>query len=85
MVTHFKVKDLQKKAIIKLSELVNSSEPQIFKESIFPKIFDETAMEGYTEATESYTSMFENSKKYNAIMSVLCNAIYRDLRAQNRI
>ena len=68
----------------KLSELAVSSDPQIFKESIFPKIFEEAAMESYTESEGSYQSLFENKNKFNAIMSALGAALYNDFRKQAR-
>ena len=62
----------------KLSELANTSDPQIFKESVFPKIFEETALESYNEHEESYQSLFENKNKFNAFMSALGAALYSE-------
>ncbi|MBQ8373566.1 MAG: hypothetical protein IJX35_04550 [Candidatus Methanomethylophilaceae archaeon] len=53
---------------------------QIFRESIFPKIFDNAAQESYIESTETFTSLFENKEKYNAVMNALSEIIYRDIR-----
>lgn len=42
---------------------------QIFVERIFPKAFGDAALESYTESQDTYTSLFEDQNKYNAIMS----------------
>ena len=40
-------------------------------------------MSSYTESQESFSSLFEDKAKYNAIMSVLAGIIYRELRASS--
>jgi len=70
----------------KLKKMAQSSEPQIFIESIFPKAFGTAAQDGYIEAQESYQSLFEDTAKYNAIMSALAEVVYREMRKKgNRI
>ncbi|MCR4819165.1 MAG: DEAD/DEAH box helicase family protein [Fretibacterium sp.] len=64
----------------KLQNMARTSDPKIFEESIFPKIFGTTAQESYIEAEETYKSMFEDTAKYNAIMRALCAIIYREAR-----
>ena len=64
----------------KLKKMAQSSDPQIFVESIFPKAFGTAAQDGYMQAQESYQSLFEDTAKYNAIMSALAEVIYREMR-----
>lgn len=64
----------------KLAKDAASSDPQIFTESIFPKVFSEAAQDSYMEEQEAYSSLFEDKHKYNAIMSALAEIIYRELR-----
>lgn len=64
----------------KLQGMAKSSDPQIFTESIFPKVFNDAALESYTESQDTYTSLFEDQSKYNAIMSALAEIIYREIR-----
>ncbi len=64
----------------KLQAMAQSSGPQIFRESIFPKAFGTAAQDSYMEATDTYTSLFEDQVKYNAIMNALGAIIYRDMR-----
>ena len=64
----------------KISELAVSSDPQIFKESVFPKIFEATALGSYNESSDSYQSLFENKNKFNAFMSALGAALYSEFR-----
>ena len=64
----------------KLMGAAATSDPVIFTESIFPSAFGDAAMEGYTESQESYSALFADSAKYNAIMSVLAGMVYREMR-----
>ncbi|MCD7750366.1 MAG: hypothetical protein LUI10_01265 [Lachnospiraceae bacterium] len=64
----------------KLATIAKTSDPQIFTESIFPKAFNDAAMESYAESQDTYTSLFEDQGKYNAIMSTLAEVIYREMR-----
>ncbi len=64
----------------RLRKIARSSEPQIFRNSQFPKFFEETAQEAYTESTERFTKMFEDRAKYLAIMNAVGSAIYRECR-----
>ena len=64
----------------RLFSMAKSSDPQIFTESIFPKAFDDAALESYTESQDTYTSLFEDRNKYNAIMGALAEVIYREMR-----
>lgn len=66
----------------KLKKMAQSSDPQIFVESIFPKAFGAAAQDGYVEAQEAYQSLFEDTAKYNAIMSALAEVIYREMRTK---
>ena len=43
----------------------------VFENSILPKVFDEAARKAYVENTESFTSLFEDSAKYKAMMSAI--------------
>lgn len=64
----------------KLAKFAKTSDLQIFVESIFPKAFGEAAQDSYMESQDTYTSLFEDSSKYNAIMSALTDIIYRGIR-----
>lgn len=64
----------------KLANMAKSSDPQIFAESIFPKVFSDAAQDSYMESQDTYTSLFEDQNKYNAIMNALATIIYREAR-----
>lgn len=68
----------------KLISSARTSEPKIFTESIFPTAFSEAAMEGYQESQESYTALFEDKTKYDAIMAALAGIIYREMRSKDK-
>lgn len=65
----------------KLANSAKTTDPRVFTESIFPAAFGKAAMDSYTESQDSYTSLFEDKTKYNAIMNALAGVIYRELRA----
>ena len=64
----------------KLAKLARSSDPQIFTESIFPKAFDTAAQNSYLEAQDTFSSLFEDTSKYKAIMSALAEWLYGEFR-----
>lgn len=64
----------------KLTNMALSSDPQIFAESIFPQAFNTAAQNSYMESQETYTSLFEDQSKYNAIMNTLAEMLYREMR-----
>ncbi|MBQ7265318.1 MAG: type I restriction endonuclease subunit R [Firmicutes bacterium] len=64
----------------KLQTMAKTSDPQIFAESIFPKAFGTAAQDSYMEAQDTYTSLFADQAKYNAIMHALGSMIYREMR-----
>lgn len=65
----------------KLMKMAETSEPKIFNETIFPKAFGTAAQESYLESQETYETLFEDKSKYDAIMNVLAEAIYKEARA----
>ena len=64
----------------KLASLAKTTDHQIFKESIFPKMFESAAHDSFNESMETFASLFEDSEKYNAMMNALAEALYRDIR-----
>lgn len=64
----------------KAMNLARTSDPKIFCEAQFPKIFEDVAQEGYMESEEAYTSIFQDAKKYNVMMGVLADIILREAR-----
>lgn len=44
---------------------------QVFESCLLPKVFDEEARRAYVENTDSFTSLFEDSEKYRAMMSAI--------------
>lgn len=68
----------------KLQNMARTSDPQIFAESIFPKAFGTAAQDSYMESQETYTSLFEDQAKYNAIMRALGDILYREMRKNNQ-
>ena len=67
----------------KLKDSARTTDPRIFTESIFPNAFGNVAMESYMESQESYSSLFEDQAKYNAVMSALAGMVYREMQSGN--
>lgn len=64
----------------RLAKMAKTSDPQIFADAIFPKAFADVAQESFMESQETYTSLFEDKTKYDTIMQVLAEYIYREMR-----
>ena len=64
----------------KLQSMAKTGDPKIFLESNFPKVFRDTALDSYMESQETYTTLFEDQAKYNAIMHALGSILYREMR-----
>ena len=64
----------------KLMNSAGTTDPVIFTESIFPQAFSDAAQDSYMESQETYSSLFEDQSKYNAIMSTLADILYREMR-----
>ena len=64
----------------KLANMAASSDPQIFAESVFPQAFNDAAMDSYMESQDTYSSLFEDQSKYNAVMNALADVLYREMR-----
>lgn len=62
----------------RLAKNAQTSDLQLFAESIFPKVFNDVAQESYAEQTEAFTSLFEERAKYKAIMAVLAEMLYKE-------
>ena len=64
----------------RLRDLVRTSDPQIFAESTFPKVFDTAAQDSYIESQDTFMSLFEDQAKYNATIRALGAILYREMR-----
>lgn len=60
--------------------MAKTTAPQIFTDAVFPKAFSDVAQESYMESQEAYTSLFQDKTKYDTIMQVLAEFIYREMR-----
>ena len=64
----------------KLKAAAQTSDPKIFAESVFPKVFDQVATDSYMDAQDAYTGLFEDKAKYKAFMGVMAEMMYRFFR-----
>ncbi len=63
----------------KLKNVAKNNDAHMFSESMFTSYFDTAALNGYTEAQQSYASLFEDHAKYSAVKSALASIIYTEL------
>ena len=54
-----------------VADTIRRDGKQVFESSLLPKVFDEEARRAYVENTDSFTSLFEDSEKYRAMMSAI--------------
>lgn len=64
----------------KLAKSARTTDPQIFMSTVFPQAFEKTAQESYIEAQGTYESLFKDKNKYETIMYVLAEMLYREMR-----
>lgn len=64
----------------KLIKAAKTDGRQIFEKNIFPQLFDDAAQEAYVESTETYTKLFEDARKYHAIMDALAQAMFDEMK-----
>ena len=64
--------------------MAKTSDLQIFKESLFPNIFGQTAYDSYIESQETYANLFEDQAKYNAVMHALCSIVYHEMQVNTQ-
>ena len=62
----------------KLLQSAKNSDYKIFSESVFPKAFNAAAMTSYTESRDTYKTLFENKEKYDSIMAVLADMLFKE-------
>ena len=61
-----------------MKKIQQAKDKQIFLSSIFPKIFDEAAAESYQESQETFSKLFEDSEKYEAIMTAIGEMLFAE-------
>lgn len=62
----------------KLLQSAKNSDYKIFSESVFPKAFNAAAMKSYSESRDTYKTLFENKEKYDSIMAVLADMLFKE-------
>ena len=62
-----------------VQKAAQTDDQQVYHRSVFPGIFDETAMAAYMENQEAYIQLFQDAKKYHAVQAALAEMLYRDL------
>ena len=67
------------KADANVKKAAQTTDRQVYDRSVFPGIFDETAMAAYAENTEAYRQLFLDAKKYHAVQAALADKLYREL------
>ena len=67
-----------------VQKAAQTDDQQVYHRSVFPGIFDETAMAAFTENQEAYMQLFQDAKKYHAVQSALADKLYRELHDRKR-
>ena len=65
-----------------VQKAAQTDDRQVYHRSVFPGIFDETAMAAYMENQEAYIQLFQDAKKYHAVQAALADMLYRDLHGK---
>ena len=64
-----------------MKKIRTAKDKQIFLSSIFPKIFDDAAAESYQESQETFSKLFEDQEKYEAIMTAIGEMLFAERKA----
>ncbi|MGN0362370.1 MAG: type I restriction endonuclease subunit R [Bilifractor sp.] len=64
----------------KLKDAARHDDQTMFIKSIFPALFNKAAQEAYVESTDTYTQLFENREKYDAIMKALAKVLFDEMQ-----
>ena len=62
-----------------VQKAAQTDDRQVYHRSVFPDIFDKTAMAAYMENQEAYIQLFQDVKKYHAVQAALADKLYKDL------
>ena len=65
----------------KLQKSAQTNGQQMFEKNIFPQMFDDAAQEAYMESNETFTKLFEDAEKYQAVMTALAHALFTELQS----
>ena len=63
-----------------LAKSAKQDTQQMFMQSIFPKIFGETARKAFKDSNETYRSLFTDTMKYTQIMIAMAEVLFRELQ-----
>jgi type I restriction enzyme R subunit len=66
-----------------MRKIRGAKDKQIFLSSIFPKIFDDAAAESYQESQETFSKLFEDSEKYEAIMTAIGEMLFAERKMED--
>ena len=64
-----------------MKKFQQAKDKQIFLSSVFPKIFDDAAAESYRESQETFSKLFEDSEKYEAIMTAIGEMLFSERKS----
>lgn len=64
----------------KLKDAARHDDQTMFINSIFPALFNKAAQDAYVESTDTYTKLFENREKYDAIMKALAKVLFKEMQ-----
>ncbi len=63
-----------------LAKSAKQDTQQMFMQSIFPKIFGETARKAFKDSNATYQSLFTDAMKYTQIMMAMAEVLFRELQ-----
>jgi type I restriction enzyme R subunit len=67
-----------------VQKAAQTDDQQVYHRSVFPGIFDDTAMEAYAQNQEAYIQLFQDAKKYHAVQAALADRLYKELHGKSQ-
>ena len=62
-------------------QAAQTDDKQVYERTLFPTIFEDTALSSYEENMEAYKQLFLDAKKYHAIQQALADRLYSELHS----
>lgn len=69
----------------RLAAYAKRNEEMVYRQSVFPEVFQEAAQNCYTDAVDSFSKLFEDKAFYEIVMDAISRRTYMDLRSEKQL
>ena len=69
----------------RLRAYAKKNEEAVFRQSIFPEVFEEVAQDCYTNSMEAFAKLFQDKVFYEIVLDSISRQAYKDLRNESSV